>query len=50
MTKQEIKDNLTLIKHYLEGKAKNKAHQSDDIHDYHHGKSEAYKDITERID
>ena len=50
MTKQEIKDSLILVKNYSEGKQKNEVKQSDDICDYHYGKSEAYKDMSERID
>lgn len=50
MTKQEIKDSLLLIKNYAGGKSKNEIRQCDDIFDYYHGKSEAYKDMAERID
>jgi hypothetical protein len=50
MTKQEIKDNLLLMKGYSDGKSKNELRQSDDICDYHYGKSEAYKDMAERIE
>lgn len=50
MTKQEIKDNLLLIKNYTEGKSKNEVKQSDNVCDYHYGKSEAYRDMVERID
>lgn len=50
MTKQDIKDSLMLLKNYSEGKSKNEVKQSDDICDYHYGKSEVYKDMAERID
>lgn len=50
MTKQDIKDSLMLLKNYAKGKSKNEAKQSDDICDYHYGKSEVYKDMSERID
>lgn len=50
MTKQDIKDELRVLRNYSNGKSKNEAHQSDEILDYHYGKSEAYKDMAERID
>ena len=50
ITKQNIKDSLILLKNYAEGKSKNESKQSDDICDYHYGKSEVYKDMAERID
>lgn len=50
MTKQEIKDSLILLKNYAEGKSRNEVKQSDDICDYHYGKSEVYNDMAERID
>lgn len=50
MTKQDIKDKLLLLKNYSIGKSKNEAKQSDDSNDYYYGKSEAYKDMSDRID